>query len=371
MCPTKTKTIFMQTEIMNFGAINTELVHKHYSYPSIEQFRNVIYNVNHKATYMGKDENGEPIYQKDKVKPKLVFRGTTKLHGTNASVIINVKTGLVYCQSRENIISPTKDNAGFATFIASIQQEFCEYIVSNVDAGDSDIIAVYGEWCGGSIQKGVALNGLEKMFVIFDIRLINSEADVRTWLSEEIVKNFKMTDKKVYNIYDFETWEIEIDFEYPQLSQNRLVEITTEIEHKCPVGAAFGSEGVGEGAVWKCITGDYAANSGFWMKVKGEKHSSSKVKTIAAVDTEKVNSVKEFVELAVTENRCQQGIDKLREAGKPLTRASLGDFLRWVHGDIVKEELDTIIKNGLEVKDISSHVSSKARQWFFDNEIKF
>ena len=31
----------------------------------------------------------------------------------------------------------------------------------------NDYCAIYGEWCGGNIQKGVAINGLNKMFVIF------------------------------------------------------------------------------------------------------------------------------------------------------------------------------------------------------------
>lgn len=107
------------------------------------------------------------------------------------------------------------------------------------------------------------------------------------------------------------------------------------------------------------------------MKVKGDKHSSSKVKTIAAVDTEKVKNLKEFVDNVVTESRCRQSIDKLREANKPLTRASLGDYLRWIVNDIIKEEIDTMVANGIEAKSIGSPVSNAARQWFFENELTF
>ena len=54
---------------------------KVFKFPSIEAFRNVIQNVRHRAMYMGEDEHGDPIYDKDKKLPVLDFRGTVKLHG--------------------------------------------------------------------------------------------------------------------------------------------------------------------------------------------------------------------------------------------------------------------------------------------------
>ena len=728
---------------MNTKKINLDLGLKMYPYPSIEQFRNVIYNVNRKSTFVGLDEQGEPILDETKSKPTLSFIGTTKLHGTNASVVFDLKNDVIYYQSRENVICPTKDNAGFASYMASIQNEFYEFIMSKIERNNNDVVCVYGEWCGcfyydtpilladgtkrkigeivknklqlevlcynkntnqlekkkiinwynngvtdnwltidiarrkrggkstrlivtpnhimfvkrnglmqeipaselllndvvftvgtnvpymveqflkgtiigdgsfiansgmkishsninqpfyneflqkllghistykidkssgfttndtgsfsvqslpvikeireeilcdnrksitkkylqslhppalaawymddgsiiqntnggrqfqcelatcgftknenetiaehfcsygyecylsmyneekqqfnirfsingakaflatiapyiiegfnyklpenlqkinkydwfigineydtaliptfvksikkenkyiekhkrirydieiennnnyfannilvhnSNIQKGVALNGLEKMFVIFDVRLIKLNEDInkieRMWLSPNKISGLQLAhhDLRIYNIYDFETWKIDIDFNYPQLKQNELVEITKKIEAMCPVGKFFGNEGVGEGAVWKSITEPFTNDSGYWMKVKGEKHSSSKVKTIASVNIERLNNIKEFIELAVTDNRCAQSIDKLKEAGLPLLRTSLPEYLRWIHGDIMKEEMDTILANGFEPKELVSHISSKAREWFFRNEINF
>ena len=38
------------------------------------------------------------------------------------------------------------------------------------------------------------------------------------------------------------------------MAQNKLVEITEEIEKECPVSASLGiKDGVGEGAVWTCF----------------------------------------------------------------------------------------------------------------------
>lgn len=125
-----------------------------------------------------------------------------------------------------------------------------------------------------------------------------------------------------------------------------------------------------EGIVWKCITPGYFSSK-FWMKVKGEKHSASKVKTIANVDIERLNSIKEFVDMVVTHNRCVQSIQKLKEANLSTERKSLPEYLRWIHKDVLKEESDTLTANGFTEKEVNSHISAKAREWFFANELEF
>ena len=114
---------------------------------------------------------------------------------------------------------------------------------------------------------------------------------------------------------------------------------------------------IGEGIVWECITED----SRYIFKVKGEKHRVSKVRTIAPIDVEAIAGMKEFVEYAVTENRLKQGIDKMIEMGIPLEMNKTGDYLRWVYNDVIREEMDTIVKNQIDVKKIGSFISAKAR----------
>lgn len=94
---------------------------KMYKFPEIEQFRNVIQQVNHRTRYVGKTEDGDPIYDEGPVEmPTLKFRGTVKLHGTNAAIVYTwdmLKFEYVmHAQSRKNIITPMSDNAGFAAF---------------------------------------------------------------------------------------------------------------------------------------------------------------------------------------------------------------------------------------------------------------
>lgn len=332
------------------------------TFPEIGQFRQIIKVINDNTRYSGKDENGDAIFDASKRLPTLTFTGTVKLHGTNAGVTLT-KNGDFYPQSRENVISIEKDNAGFAFFVESNKEVFNEFF-KTLDIRDADYITIFGEWAGGNIQKGVAINGLPKMFVIFAVKLsYDEEAKTNYFLTNEETKHLKNPDAKIYNVLDFENYTIEIDFENPHMAQNKLIELTQAVEDECPVGKAFGNIGTGEGIVWKCDT----EKGTIRFKVKGEKHSSSKVKTLAPVNTEKLNSVKEFAEYSVTESRLNQGIEKVfTSINQEIDIKKIGDFLKWIANDIIKEELDTLKDNGLEPKDVTSAISNVARKWFLD-----
>jgi hypothetical protein len=53
---------------------------------------------------------------------------------------------------------------------------------------------------------------------------------------------------------------------------------------------------------------------------------------------------------------------------KELDISSIGDFLRWLANDILKEEQDVITENGLDndLKSIMKSTSNKGRKWFMD-----
>jgi len=340
---------------------------KHISFPSIEQFRNVIAGINRQYNFVGLDENGEAIYDSTLPKPVLTFKGTVKLHGTNAGVCFNDLDGLWY-QSRENIITPEKDNAGFAFFADANKEQFASMFAkiaerSNIDT-TKNTISIYGEWCGGNIQKGVAICNLPKSFFIFGVKVTPHHIEgvekqpSAYWVDYTDLKN---NEAKIYNIDDFETYSMDIDFNMPELVQNKLGELTLSVEEECPVVKAFGFSGIGEGIVWSCeLKGNIHR-----FKVKGEKHSSSKVKKLASVDTEKITSIKEFVDYAVTESRFNQAIEKIFPNNEPVDVKKLGDVMRWVVNDIIKEETDTLVQNNLEPKDIGKYVSNKVREMFF------
>jgi hypothetical protein len=97
-----------------------------------------------------------------------------------------------------------------------------------------------------------------------------------------------------------------------------------------------------------------------WFKVKGHKHSVVKTRTLASVNQEKINNILEFIEYAVTENRMEQAV---QETG-PIIRENLGAFLKWLNKDIVKEETDTLESNGMNYKEVSDRVNTKAIAWY-------
>jgi len=119
--------------------------------------------------------------------------------------------------------------------------------------------------------------------------------------------------------------------------------------------------------VWACVAGPPWNDAGTWFKVKGEAHSASKVKTLAAVDVEAIESIRELVDIVVTESRLEQGLYHLvHEQLKPFEMKSLGDFIKWVQNDILKEELDTLIASGIEPKKINGPIANKARPWYIE-----
>lgn len=336
-----------------------------YPFPSINQFRNVVAHVRRQAAFIGLDAAGAAILNPAPVYPKLTFNGTVKLHGTNAAVVSGPE-GITF-QSRERVLTREQDNAGFMAHmeqhVGALVKLFASIARNHNLLDDNHVIAVYGEWCGGNIQRGVAITGLPKMFVVFAIKVNNQ------WVS--IPKGFGNVSASITNIQVFDSWAIEIDFEHLESAQNRLGELTAEVEACCPVGKALGVEGVGEGIVWRCHSDP---SSEFWFKVKGEKHSASKVKTLASVDVEAVAQVNDFVAMAVTEARLEQGLQNLiNEQLKPFAMTSMGDFIRWIHQDVLKEEADTIQANGIDYKKLGGPIALAAKRWFVNklNEATF
>lgn len=326
-----------------------------HKFPSIEQYRNVIHHVKQKARYLGKDSEGNAMYDATKPLPVLDFVGTVKLHGTNAAVCQSAD-GQRWFQSRERILTPGDDHYGFAAWATANKDHFDKQF-SQITFEDTCIL--YGEWCGQGIQSGLGVSQLPKRFVPFAVRsILNGDT---FWLTPDEVCS--VVDS---SIFQYKCFNITIDFTNPELAQNKLIELTQAVEAKCPYAEEHDVEGVGEGIVWRCVTKGWES-SDMWFKVKGEKHSASKVKTLAAVDIEKVNSIKECADKIVTEPRLQQGISHLKEMNLDVDIKNMGAFLKWLATDAIKEEIDTITGSGLEPKDVGKEITTKGRIWFMQH----
>jgi len=337
--------------------------------PSIEQFRTIVSNVNRHFNFVGLDDNGDAIYDPTLQKPVITFKGSVKLHGTNAGVCYNSKEGL-WAQSKGGIITPEKDNAGFAFFVESTNDVFMRLMFEVAEKLDinrnENTISIYGEWAGANIQKTVGICNLPKSFFIFGVKITphtETEEELKNnpayWVDSSYLRSIE---DKIYNIEDYETFSIDIDFNNPQLSQNDLIAMTIAVEDECPVAKAFGFPNtIGEGIVFNA---DYKGVR-YTFKSKGEKHSSSKVKTLASVDVEKINSILEFIEYSVTENRFNQALENVFPNEEPVDTKKLGDVIRWVVNDVIKEEMDTMVENKLEPKEVNKYISGKVREMFF------
>lgn len=333
-------------------------------YPSIRQYKDIIRDVKQKVNYQGDDASGQPIYSHDAVMPKLRYRGTVKLHGTNASVVI--RGTKVTPQSRNLEISLDKDNKGFARFaLEEVKPEYwirqAENIKEDFGLPEDSVISIFGELVGPGIVTGnTAISQVEKQFIIFSIKV--GEGDDGNWLN---ISELEINHPKISNIHKYKFFDLEIDFENPALSTNTLVSITEEVEKQCPVGLALGVDGTGEGVVWKCMTPEFT-DSKFWFKVKGREHSVTKVTTLASVDVEKIKSVDQFVDNVLTEQRFFQAIDYLKEQGQDVSIKTTGSFLEWLSNDIRKEESDTMEASMISEKDVGKVLSTKARVWYFN-----
>ena len=357
-------------------------------YPSIEQYRGVVKLIIERACYVGKGEKGKAIFDFLKPKPKLTFTASEKIHGTNAGISYSIPDG-IWSQSRENIITVEKDNAGFAFFVSQNENVLIDMVKllakeHSINLNEK-IITLYGEWAGGNIQKNSALSGNEKVFILFEhfkvSSIESSEEEKVVWYKTTISSDFGVTksdiewvsyrNNKIFNIMDFPTYNFEIDFNTPDRGINQIIELVDVIEEASPVGKAFGFEAnIGEGVVCSYLNED---NSLIQFKIKGEKHSNSKVKTTKVVDTSKLDKIDACVEKICHSWRFEQALIEIFgfDYEKTIDRKRIGEYLKWVSQDTLKEELDVIAEFGFEPKEVLGKVSQKAKEYFFEVESNF
>lgn len=326
-----------------------------HKFPSINQFREVKRNVEFAMQYRGLDAEQQPIMDRDAALPVIRYGGTVKIHGTNAA--LRFEDGQLFCQSRENDITPEKDNAGFARWASQLAPEVSEAIISAYGPN----VIIFGEWAGKGVQSGVAVSQLPKFFTIFAVQETPMPPNEK-WRDLADLPDLSLFG--IFTIAQFGTEYADVDFQNLDASLARLNEVSLTVEAECPVGKFFGVSGVGEGRVWRPLD-DPWNHSRYVFKIKGEKHANASAPKLASADPEKVASVQAFVDKHVHEGRLEQGYKWLAEVGHPQNEKSTGHFVKWIVGDVLKEEGDELKFNGLSEKDVNAAMSNKARKWFF------
>ena len=341
---------------------------KFISFPKIEQFRQVIKNINQSYAYVGQGENDKAIFDYSKPLPVLTAYGSVKLHGTNATVTYG-KDGL-QAQKRTSIISLENDNAGFAAFVEYKKQTIkfiCNMLVDYYKLNlDECSILLPGEWAGQGIQKGVGISNIPKSWFIFaDFKVIPINEEKPSYWESTKIGNIGVSSRtdKIYNVSNFETFEINIDFGNPSLAQNEMTKYVDQVEKECPISKVLGfPKTIGEGIVWTLI---YNGSRYIW-KTKGEAHSNSKVKTLKNVDNVEINKKIEIANKVCPAWRLEQMynevFDTLNDGKGDIKR--FGEFIKAVNKDIIKEELDIITEAGFIPKDIFKFTPKIIKTWF-------
>ncbi len=342
------------------------------SFPKIGQYNTSIQGIISGERFRGISETGEKIYDNQVVLPKAIFKGTVKLHGTNSAIVM--QNDELWLQSRENIITPIKDNCGFASFFSGEEkQSIIRDLIAKLRLihfiPKERIICLFGEWVGPNVQKNVGISKIpSKSFFLFAIRVVDPERVITgdnqegtykedRWLPIEGICNHSIN---MFNIEDYQTFDLEVDLNNPKEPVAKMQALVDDVERQCPVAKAFGIEGIGEGIVWTTMWKGVR----IVFKTKGKEHAVTVHKdggTVSA-DTEKLNSINEFGDYAVTEARLNQGIEKVFGAD-PLVKERTGDFIKWVMNDIVTEEINAISANNLSVREIQGVISKRCRDW--------
>lgn len=331
------KTVYGNTDVNGFNVMFKDLVYKAFNVNTQEEFNSIFEGF----------EGSTLIFELTSRENRVV----TSYEGTQIWLLA----------VRDNVTGNYIDiNKVISKFKEDNKSEFLKIfdeIKNKINTEKYDSIIIYGELAGKGIQNKVAVSQIDRFFAPFSIVGVNKdtvdELDVKLSINESI---------RFYPVETFGVYNVQLDLDNVHLAQQEIKDLTISVENKCPVGKYFGVSGTGEGIVFTDETKQYS------FKSKGEKHSVSKVKVIADVDIEKINKIKDFVDYSVTENRLNQGIEYLKEMNKELDISNIGDFLRWLANDVLKEEQDVITENGLDndLKAIMKSVSSKGRKWFMD-----
>lgn len=313
--------------------------------------------VNASCGYHGLEQHERPVVD---------FEGTVKLHGTNAGIRLLGIGIRPIAVARTRVATVMNDNHGFAMFLEGIPQDiFDEIYIDNNGLNQNTAITIFGEWCGGNIQGGVALSGCPKHFVAFAATCDDMTAEAGYRYIDYNIFTKEMNGHGLHDIREIDTFEITIDFRLGNQDEvvAQLTQWVEEVEACCPwAKEKFGVEGIGEGIVFH--RKDDPTNNYWIFKIKGDKHSKGGDRAkgkIVEIDLVKVENVSECVDVILTEARM---IQMMFDNNFTYDPRNIGPFLKAVCVDCVKEQIDVVVENGLQWDDVAKVVQTRARNWF-------
>lgn len=332
---------------------------KHVSWSDIESFHNARRRFQKYPEQLGSN-------------PVVTYRAKTKLHGTNAGIIIE-RDGTVTAMSRTAIITPENDNAGFARWVADNAEAFAKL------AQPDNTMVIFGEWCGPGVQKGVAINQIpERIFAGFAIRTFRDSSPAFPVIvdfsdSPENIAAMLNGIPRAYTIPWFNSSEtFTVDWTAPAEDlEPVLARINAHVAHveACDPFCAkeFGIKGIGEGLVFYPTDTKFNDRfSNFAFKSKGEKHQVVAHTKPAQADASSAVDTKAFAELVCAPARLEQGARAVTSGELDFSPQHIPTFLKWMHEDVKKECAAELEASGLDEKLAFKAAMAHARNWYLE-----
>jgi len=290
--------------------------------------------------------------------PTLAFTGSEKLHGENMAVCYS--DGTLWVQGRNRINTVAADQNGMAQFVELHREAFLT-IIQDI-GGPGDTVILDGEWAGGNIQKGnAACSGTDKAFYMFDyLRLIDEDGDEFHYPTTNLSNHAE----SIYVMKDFKQYSVVLDFNNPSECEEVLEALALEIEANSPIAAHFNKpDNVGEGAyLWCLAIKDHPL---YRLKTKGEKHGGKpkEKRDKSGPTSEEVVQLTAIADQLTPVWRITQGITETSAT----EMKDIGNLMKWVNQDIIKEEMEVITASGYDFKQLQKFTSKVVKDYFINS----
>jgi len=297
--------------------------------------------------------------------PKLRFIGSEKLHGENCGICYT--KGELWINGRNHVRTLLNDQNGMAAALESNKDKWLSIISQLVSKFDIDTsthtIVIDCEWAGGNIQNGnAACSGTDKGTYIFDyFRVVNNDTSESHFKPTTGLKVYP--EDSIYLMSSFSRHAIDLDFNNPIQCEADLKDLAETIEAKSAIANYFNKpDNVGEGAYLWC---EYNGTM-LRLKTKGEKHGGKPKQPRTPKETKSPEEVKRYEELATAVTPVWRITQAITETNAT-ERKHLGEVIKWVIADVVKEETPKLLEANILIRDLSRYISAEVKDYYFNS----
>ena len=285
--------------------------------------------------------------------PQVAYAIKPKLHGSNGSVRVNLKTGVFEVRSKNRVLTESNDHLEFCkkmNLIRDVWEDCAQEYEGEV--------TFFGEWAGNGVQRSQDAICMLNTKMFFPFAVLDEKEFCYDFLTTLSLKESGL----VRNLPVLEYMNIPMcisDDINPAVEKiNKHVESFEEVDPY--VEKEFGIRGPGEGVVGGPITAPTMEEwFAYAFKAKTEAHRVKKTKMAASGREPLPQEALQFAEMFVTMPRLNQAIAEL---GVDLDMKNTPLVLQWMGHDIKKESVNELEEMGLEWKSVAKIVNTRVVQ---------